>query len=215
MNEETKIALEDCFVDSENTDARKFIFGLIKNACQDAKRCERNKVTPINKRQENGQLKQEEHKLKGINLEDYTLDENPGWLPKNMDKEDNTPIELKLGDKTMKFLKIFGQLVIIRHEQFNTAEDEYLKEQKIEMADRIADPKQLEKWIKSQEDARKDRLEQTPNCLEQAIFTSIWPQVQQKVDAADGKVFDDEFEEMYKEKKAKEKDDKEPKTESK
>ena len=101
MNEETRIALEDVFIDEKNMDARKFVFDAIKNACQDAKRCSRNKVTPVNQRDENGTPKQEEYKLKGITLEDYTQEDNPNWLPKPLDEDDNKPIELKLGDNTM------------------------------------------------------------------------------------------------------------------
>jgi len=200
MNEETRIALEDVFIDKDNMDARQYIFGEIKKACQDAKRSIRAGVTPVNKITEEGQLKQEDYKLKGIDLEKFTLESNPSWLPKNLDKEDNTPIELKLGDNSMKYLKIFGQLVTIRHEQFNIAQDEYLEIQKVEMREKVVDNKQYDRWVKGQADNRKDRLELVPHCLEQAIFTSIWPQITRTIDSADGVMFEKEFKEIYKEK---------------
>ena len=198
MNEETRIDLEDCFVDTPNTDARKFVFDNLKQACQDAKRSVRNKVTPVNRRQEDGAMKQEEFELKGIDLEKFTLPSNEAWLPKGMSAEDNNPIELKLGDSTMKFLKHFGQLVIIRHEQYNMAEEAYLAATEAKMMENGAKPEQIESWKKQQESIKATRLEAVPNCLEQAIYTSIWPMLVQKLDMSDGKIFEDEYKEIYK-----------------
>ena len=196
MNEETRIALEDVFVDEANMDARKFVFDAIKNACQDAKRCARNKITPVNQRDDNGTPKQEEYKLKDVNLEDYTQNDNPKWLPKNLDEEDNKPIELKLGDNTMKYLKIFGQLVTIRHEQYNMAEEKYMTTQAEEMKMKL-NTAQYEQFLKSQETQKTNRLEQVPSCLQEAIFTSVWPTIQQKIDQSDGKMFEEEYKEIY------------------
>ncbi|MHA2054767.1 MAG: hypothetical protein ACW99F_14365 [Candidatus Hodarchaeales archaeon] len=197
MNEETRIALEDVFIDNDNMDARKFVFDALKNACQDAKRSTRNNVTPVNRRQEDGQMKQEEYQLKGVNLESYDLSSNPNWLPKGLDAEDNKPIELKLGDNTMKYLKIFGQLVLIRHEQYNTREDEWMKTQEEEMKTKLTSD-QFDKWSKTQKTTRQERLDVVPNCLEQALYTSIWPMLQQKIDMSDGLIFEKEYQEIYK-----------------
>ncbi len=198
MNEETRIALEDCFVDIPNTDARKFIFDNIKMACQDAKRSLRNKTTPINQRPiEGGPPKQVEYKLKGVNLENYTLDSNPAWLPKGLDADDNTPIELKLGDNTMGYIHTYGQLTLIRHEQFNKAEDEFLEKTKKSMEEANAPAENIKQWEKAQEGIQKDRMDAIPNCLEEAIFTSIWPLIQQKIDQSDGLIFDKEYREIY------------------
>ncbi len=196
MNEETRIALEDVFIDTQNMDARKFIFDALKNACQDAKRSVRNGVTPVNQRQDDGQMKQEEYKLKDVKLDNYTLEENPNWLPENLSLVDNTPIELKLGDNTMKYLKIFGQLVTIRHEQYNMAEEIWKESQAEEMKNKL-NTAQFEQFLKSQETQKTSRLEQVPSCLQEAIFTSIWPSIQQKIDQSDGKMFEEEYKEIY------------------
>lgn len=200
MNEENRIALEDCFIDEANTDARKFVFEQIKAACQDAKRCTRNNITPTNQRQDDGSPKQVDFALKGIKLDDYTIEDKPDWLPKHLDKEDNKPIELKLGDNTMKYLKIFGQLVSIRHEQYNIYEDKYMETQAEEMKERL-DAKGFERFEKSQKTQMETRLEQVPTCLQHAIYTSIWPTIENRINASDGKMFDKEFDEIYKEKK--------------
>ncbi len=197
MNEETRIALEDVFVDAQNMDARKFIFDALKNACQDAKRSVRNGVTPINQRQEDGQMKQTEYKLKDVDLEKYTLNDNEGWLPENLSKEDNTPIELKLGDNTMKYLKIFGQLVNIRHEQYNMAEEEYLVIQRDEMKSKLPNKEAYQKWEKTIETQKTTRLDAVPTSLQQALYVSIWPLLQQKIDMSDGLMFEKEFNEIY------------------
>jgi len=201
MNEEQRIALEDCFIDEANKDASGFIFDQIKSACLDAKRCVRDNITPVNQRQEDGSPKQEEYPLKGIKLDDYTLEDNTNWLPKNLDKEDSKPIIMKFGDDTMKYLKIFGQLVIIRHEQYNIYEDKYMETQKEEMKEKISDPKAFERFEKSQQNQREARLEQVPTCLQHAIHTSIWPAINNKINANDGKIFDKEHKEIYAEKK--------------
>lgn len=192
MNEETRIALEDCFID-EGMDARKFIFGQIKLACQDAKRSLRNKITATNQRQEDGSMKQQEYKLKGVNLEKFTLSSNPDWVPKNMDSEDNTPIELKLGDNTMGYIKSFGQIVLVRHEQYNMAEEKFIEHTKSEMEKANAPEENVKQWEKAQEKIRKERLAAVPTCIEEAIFVSIWPIIQQKIDQNDGKIFDKEW----------------------
>jgi len=201
MNEETRIALEDVFIDNDHMDARKFIFDALKNACQDAKRSIRNGVTPVNRRQEDGQMKQEEYKLKDVKLDDYTLEDNPDWLPENLTKDENKPIELKLGDNTMKYLKIFGQLVTVRHEQYNIAEEEYLIVQKEEMKSKLPNKEAYDKWEKSIEKVKKTRLESVPANLHQALYVSIWPLLQQKIDMSDGLMFEKEYDEIYKEKK--------------
>ena len=203
MNEETRISLEDCFVDSSNMDARKFIFDALKNACQDAKRSVRNGVTPINQRQEDGQMKQGEYKLKDIKLEDYSLEDNLAWLPENLATEENTPIELKLGDNTMKYLKIFGQLVNIRHEQYNMAEEEYLTIQREEMKSKLPNKEALEKWEKTIVTQKETRLAAVPTSLQQALYVSIWPMLQQKIDMSDGLMFEKEFDEQYPKEEAK------------
>lgn len=201
MNEETRISLEDVFIDNDHMDARKFIFDALKNACQDAKRSVRNGVTPVNKRQEDGQMKQEEYKLKDVKLDDYTLNDNEAWLPENLSKEDNTPIELKLGDNTMKYLKIFGQLVAVRHEQYNMAEEKYLTIQREEMKSKLPNKDAYEKWEKTTETQKTTRLDSVPSSLQQALYVSIWPMLQQKIDMSDGLMFDKEYNEIYKEKK--------------
>jgi len=200
MNEETRIALEDCLIDTPNMDARKFIFNSIKQACQDAKRSIRNKVTPINKRQEDGMMKQEEFSLKGIDLTKYTLPSDPNWLPKNLDAEDSKPIELKLGDNTMGYIKNYGQIVGVRHEEYNKAEESYLEKTKADMIKANAPEDNIKGWEKAQESIRKTRLESVPKCIEECLFVSIWPIIQQKIDLSDGLIFDKEYDEIYAEK---------------
>lgn len=197
MNEETRIALEDSFVDTPNMDARKYIFGNIKNACQDAKRSMRNKVTPTNQRNDEGIMFQKEESLKGVNLEDYTLPLDPDWLPKNMDAEDNKPIELKLGDNTMGYIKNYGQIVGFRHKMFNESEEKWLKEEEAKMVSQNAPEENLKKWKEAQEKIRKDRLEAVPKCIEECLYVSIWPVIQQKLNQNDGLIFDREYDEIY------------------
>lgn len=198
MNEEQRVSLEDCFIDIPNMDARKFMFDNLKLACQDAKRSVRNKVTNINQRSEEGMMKQEEYSLKGIDFSKYVLKSNPAWIPKNGDPEDNTPIELKLGDNTMKYLNLFGSIVLIRHEQFNKSEDKFLETARAKMLATNPPKENMEQWESAQKKMREDRLGVVPTCLEDAIHTSIWPLVQQKIDQSDSQMFDKEYQEEYK-----------------
>jgi len=197
MNEDNRVALEDCLIDIPNMDARKFVFTNIKQACQDAKRSLRNKVTMINKRQEDGTMKQEEFSLKGIDLEKLTLPSDPNWLPKNLEAAENTPIELKLGDNTMGYIKNYGQLVTIRHEQYNKAEDEFFEKTKAEMIKANAPADNITQWEKVQKKIREERLSAIPKCIEACIHLSIWPLIQQKIDQSDGEIFDKEYDEQY------------------
>ena len=201
MNEETRIALEDLLIDVPNMDGRKFLFTNIKQACQDAKRSIRNKVTPVNRRPiVGGPPKQEEFSLKGVDLNKYTLPSDSAWLPKNLDAEDSKPIELKLGDNTMGYIKNYGQIVGVRHEQYNLAEEEYLKKLQAEMIANKVPQQNIDQWKKAQENTRKERLGAVPKCIEECLYVSIWPMIQQKIDQSDGEIFDKEFEEEYGEK---------------
>jgi len=197
MNEETRISLEDCFIDVPNMDARKFVFDGIKQACGDGKRSLRNKVTPINQRQENGQMKQIEYSLKGVDFSKYSLDSNTSWLPKNIDKEDNTPIELKLGDNTMKYIKIYGQIVLIRHEQYNMCEDAHHERIKKRMLENNPPPETMKQWEESEKSIRETRLAAIPSCIEEVVYVSIWPLIQQKVEQSDNLLFEKEYQEEY------------------
>lgn len=198
MNEETRIALEDCLIDTPNMDARKFVFTNIKQACQDAKRSIRNKVTPVNIRPtDGGPPKQEEFKLKGVNLEEFTLPSDPEWLPKNLDKEDNRPIELKLGDTTMGYIKNYGQIVGVRHAEYNKAEDKFIEHTKAEMLKANAPPDNIKQWEKAQDRIKEDRLKAVPKCIEECLYVSIWPLIQNKIDMSDGQIFDKEYDEQY------------------
>lgn len=205
MNEETRISLEDCFIDDDNMDARKFIFDLVKMCCQDGKRCLRANETPVNKKQDNWktlppqeQYKQEPYSLKGVELDKYTLDMNPEWLPKGLDKEDSHPIELKLGDNTMKYLKAYGQMNILRHERFNTREVEMDAKEIEELTAAKTDEKQIESTKKNQEAMKKTNLDAVPNSMEECVYTGIWMQVEQKIAQGDNTLFDKEYDEIYK-----------------
>jgi len=198
MSEENRIALEDCFMDTPNTDARKFIFDTLKMACHDAKKSLRNKTTLVNQRNEFGQIQQQEISLKDIDLSKYELDSNPKWLPKGLEPSDSKPIELKLGDNTMQYLKAFGQIILIRHEKFNQAEEDFYKTAKARLIAAKTPDTQMEMWEKQQVTMREQRKLEIPNCLEAALFASIWGIIQQKIDQSDMAIFDKEFSEQYK-----------------
>lgn len=198
MNDETRISLEDCFIDSSSMDARKFIFDKLKIACQDAKKSVRNNVTPINKRGKNGQVQPSEYNINDVNLSDYKLESKSDWLPKNLNAVDNKPIELKVGDNTIKYLQIYSQLIGIRHEQYNLAEDEYIESTIKEMKENGSNQQIIDNFLKSQEPLKKERLSQIPKTFEEAIYTSLWPLIQQKINESDGQMFDREYNEIYK-----------------
>lgn len=203
MSEENYIALEDTFVDTPNSDASKFFFDQLKLACGDAKRSIRNKKTFVNRRQPDGQLKQEEFSLKDVDMSKYTLDSNKGWLPEGITAEENKPLDRKIGDSTMHYLRTFGQLTMIRHEQYNEAEEAYLKNKEAEMRESKTPEDQIENWKKIQDDIRKDRLAAVPTCIEEAIYGSINPMIQQRIEQHELSVFDKEDAEINKPKEEK------------
>lgn len=206
MNEETRISLEDCFIDDDNMDARKFVYLQVTQCCQDAKRCLRANSTPVNRKQDGWksmppqeQYKQEDYKLNDTNLDDYNLESNNKWVPTSMEGQEVTPIELKLGDNTMKYLKNFGQLNIIRHEQFNLREKEQNELELSNIEAGNVDPRKLiETTKKNQEAMNKTNLDAVPTCLEQCVYNSIWPVIAQKIEEGDRKLFDKEYDDIYK-----------------
>lgn len=208
MNEETNSALEDCFVDNPNMNARKFVFENLAKLCQDAKRCLRLQSTPVNRKQKDtGQLQQEEYSLKGVNMDTYEIDLNPEWLPDELTKDENNPVELTLRENTEKYLKSFCKLALIRHEQYNESEEKYYEAElatKQTMlntitgeAEKKSYSEQIVKWEEAQEKERKRRISFIPSCFEETLFMAINPIIMQTLDANDSKVFTTEYAETY------------------
>lgn len=187
--------LEDTFVDQQKS-IHRFIFELITGLCRDAKLCKLAKSTPVN-RWVNGKREKEFVKFKDIKFDNYTLPFDPKWLPKDTDAEDMTSFDLKLRDKTVEYLKLHGQILSLRIQEYNQSTD--IHENQI-----LADLKRNgtdEKGLKAQEDQNKSAKEKrdnsVPSCIEQAVFEQLFPQIHQTVSRNVDEVFNSEFDEVY------------------
>ena len=195
MTEEFLDELEDTFVDQPKS-AHRFIFELITGLCRDAKNCKLAKKTPVNRWVDKKRV-QETVKFKDIKFEDYTLPLDPSWLPKDTDAEDMTSFDLKLRDKTMEYLKLWGQVLTIRVKEYHKSTIKH----EASIVDDLRKSGTAEEGIKKQEEqnqtAEELRESQTPKCLEQAVYNQLFQHIQQTVDRNIDQEFMTEFDEEY------------------
>lgn len=196
MNEDTKTDLEDCFVNDANMDASKYLFGLVRELCQFAKRFNRQQTIPVQTRDENGTPKQIDFSIKDINLEDFTLPSNPDWIPPSLEGQNVSPVKLRVGDTTMRYLKIFGQMTMIRKREGDKHEDEYMNKRLQEMRDSKAPEQSIKQWQDYQQTEKQKRDDLHPTCLEHAIFLNVIAKMEQKLNELDSKIFNEEYEEI-------------------
>lgn len=207
MNEETKVSLEDCFIDERNMDGRKFLFNAIRKCCQDAKRCIRICATPVKRMQSNGQILQEDFPIKGKDIRKIELTFDDKWIPDEIDTEDNTPLEFTFGDNTISYLKDFAKISTIRHDEYNTSMEKYYEKElakKNAELDKQTDENvkksikiQIDQWIEIQAKQREQREKYTPKNFEETVYLAVYPELMQVLDQNDAKIFDKEYAEIY------------------
>jgi hypothetical protein len=195
MTKEFLNELDDTFVDQQKS-AHRFIFELITGLCRDAKNCKLAKNTPVNRWVDKKRI-QETVKFKDIKLDDYTLPSDPDWLPKDTDVEDMTSFNLKVRDKTMEYLKLHGQILLLRIKEYHNSTNKHEES----ILDDLRKSGTVEEGIKKQEEqnqtSKELRESQIPKCLEQAIYSQIFPTISQTVDKNIDKEFMAEFDEEY------------------
>ena len=208
--------VEDAFIDKP-IDAQRFIFDLVKGMCKDAKAGKLNRSCSVNII-ENGQIKQEFVKLTDVNLADFTLESDPNWLPKDLEKQHSRNWEHKVTDKTMEYVRMYCQFVGLRFQKYNestTAEaqkriDKLTKELATapETLPSPPDPKgatatkamlqeQIEVEKKRMEEGNKKNEETVPKNIEECIYSQIYPKLHKSVMDNLEQEFDKEFQEMY------------------
>jgi len=202
--------VEDAFIDKPIT-AQKFIFGLIKTMCKDAKAGKLNRTCSVNLIKK-GQVVQEFVKLKDVNLADYTLKSDPNWLPKDAEKEHTRYWEHMVTDKTMEYISMYCQYVGLRFVKYNESVEIEGKERIAKLEEElkrplpdVKAPEEIRKNIQEQIDSTKKQIEEdkvktaesTPKCIEHCIFTQIYPKLHSEVMKNLDTEFDKEYEEMY------------------
>ena len=192
---------EDAFVGQEKS-PHKFIFEIISSLCRDAKTCKLTKSTPVN-RLVDGQKVLENVKFKDINLDDYALPSNPDWIPKTLDVENMGSFDLKLRDKTVEYLKLYGMIFLIRFTEFNKSVDRYQQT----ILDNLINTGSPEDVIKVQEEQNKkskaDRDSTVPTCIEETVCIRVFESVQKLVSNNINQEFMTEFDEEYSEEEKK------------
>ena len=186
--------LDDAFIGEKET-AHDFVWRLIRELCKDAKMGKLNKVCSVNVLKD-GKPQQDTVKLKEVNLEEITS--NPDWIPKNIDKDDVKYFEHKVTDKTWEYLKLFSSFTLLRHKKYGESLE-------AENDRKLADLEKNANMKKEQiEDARKNFDETVekfkgiiPKCLEEVVFSAIYPKISQHVNQNIDKALDKENEELY------------------
>lgn len=192
--------LDDAFIDEKET-SHDFVWRLIRDLCKDAKMGKLNKICSVNVLKD-GKPQQESVKLKEIELEE--LPSNPDWIPKNIDKDDVKYFEHKVTDKTWEYLNLFSSFTILRHQKYGESLE---IENNKKLAKMEQDPNIKKELL---EDARKNFGESiekfngiVPKCLEEVVFSAIYPKISQYVNQNIDKALDKENEELYPKKAAK------------
>jgi len=208
--------VEDAFIDKP-IDAQRFIFDLVKGMCKDAKAGKLNRSCSVNVI-ENGQIKQEFVKLNDVNLADFTLESDPTWLPKDLEKQNARNWEHKVTDKTMEYLRMYCQFVGLRFKKYNESTGKAAQERIAKLTKELAtapetlpsppDPKgalatkkmlqeQIEVETKAMAVASEKAEETVPKNIEECIYSQIYPKLHKEVMDNLDQEFDKEYQEMY------------------
>jgi hypothetical protein len=143
----------------------------------------------------NGKEVQEIVKLRGLELEEVHSDTE--WIPANLEKDEVKYIEHQVDDTTMKYLKIHSSFTLLRYKKYaqSLRDDNDDKLSKLVKSD-IGTKKIQE--AREEYDKNIENFEKTiPKCIEQIIYSSIFPAIHQKVNTNIERVFDKENEELY------------------
>ncbi len=208
--------VEDAFIDKP-IDAQKFIFDLVKSMCKDAKAGKLNRTCSINII-ENGQVKQEFAKLSEVNLNEFILESDPNWLPKDLDKSTVRYWEHKVTDKTMEYLRMYCQFVGLRFKKYNDSilkggqeRVDKLKKELTTAPETLPSPpdpkgaRATKKMIQDQivtetkllDDQTKKAEASVPKNIEEAVYGQIYPKLHKSVMDNLDQEFDKEFQQMY------------------
>ncbi len=199
--------VEDAFIDKP-IDAQRFIFDLVKSMCKDAKAGKLNRSCSVNII-ENGQIKQEFVKLTEVNLADFTLESDPTWLPKDLDKQNARNWEHKVTDKTMEYIRMYCQFVGLRFKKYNESTRKAGQDRIDKLTKELATApetgqknkatlqEQIGVETKAMEEANKKAEETVPKNIEECIYSQIYPKLHKQVMDNLDQEFDKEFQEMY------------------
>jgi len=185
VSQDALVALEDQFVD-DRKGLNKFVYEQIRGLARTAKLCKVNGQFMANIEKE-GQVKQETYSLKDVDLDEYTVKEDPEWLPDKYDKDVTTYYSIKVGDKTWQALQDFGAIYNCRIDLFNES---------------LPDDAQ-----------RKNKVIKKAKCLEQINHEQLVAPVMEKITKNIDAELDKEFDEVNKEAKKKDKKKKKPEPE--
>ena len=189
LAEEAMIAFEDHFVDDDDVDAqRKFVFSQVKQLAKSARMIRMNKSFG-GLIEEDKKQKKETFYLKDINLDDYEIDSDPNWIPKNINKNDVKTYILKVGEITWNALQIFAKVAVARGELYN-------------------------KSLDKNDINYKGKLMEMPKCFEQiiqdniiiAVFEKIGMNIDDELDKEDAEINKPKKKKEEKKKKKKSKD---------
>jgi hypothetical protein len=185
--------LEDAFIDQKET-AHDFVWGQMRKICSDAKMGRLNKSCTVSFMKD-GKPTQDIVKLRGLELEELPSD--PGWIAKNMEKDEVKYFEHKVTNKTMEYLRLFSSFALLRHDKFGDAiEKENAKQiEQLRAADKSE--AEIDEVKKNHSEALAKFKESRPTCIEECIFNAIYPEVYRHVTANVDKSLDKENEELY------------------
>lgn len=175
LTEEALVDLEDDYVDKED-ELHKFMFGNIKVLAKQAKMILRSKQFTAIVINEDGEQEQKIIKLKEFDLEKFTVESNPDWIPENLDIDDCKPYIIKVGNKTMSRLKTHTQIYQAKVDLYNKSMS--------------ATPKKLEEA-------------KPATCIEQIIHEQLIGPIMNKLSILDDAELDEEFEQVNKPKSKK------------
>lgn len=177
LNEDALVELEDEFVDKDD-DLRHLIYDPVKQLAKQAKMVQLNKQFVANEYDEDApnKTKQETIKLKDFNLDKFAVKSDVDWLPENVTKEEAKPYKIRVGDKTWDLLEMFFKLYNARVDLFNKSLDRNDKEYEKKKA-------------------------KPAECWQQIVHDSLIGPVMLKIDKSIDKKLEDEFKEVYSDKK--------------
>lgn len=177
LHEDALAELRDQFLDKES-DLDRFIFEQTRVLARSAKQVKLNKQFSANI-EVDGLVKQENFTTKEHPYKKFQpLKEDSAWIPEKMIPEETKTYQIKVGEKTWDYLKLFSQIYQLRIKMFNDS-------------------------IPSGDKRKKEKTVVMAVCLEELIHEQLIQHVMMKIESGIDKEFDEEFEEVNKPKRTK------------
>jgi len=169
LQKEVLISLEDHFENNDKQTLHNWFFVQLRELAKTSKLSDANRAINANVFTAEGGVEQKPFKYKDIDLESFKLESDPTWRPKDLEDDELSNFDLKVGEKTHNHLSNYCKIHAARIHEFNES---------IPQKDGVKD--------------EKYKVIPMPKCFEEIVNASLVQPVQNLLMKIASELFDEE-----------------------